>query len=221
MDTDARYPTVYLDVKLSYARVALNGSAPQGKQRLIDAALRLAARGTSLSSLGLRELAREAGLNHNTFYRHFDDVADLSVVAAEEVATQLMAGMKEARRNAVKHADANRGAAEYFLDYVRRNPDPFIVGVREANTAFTPMRAVIQRVLEQISIESVEQIRDMNLAPGLDRQALLRATAAIAHYMFYRALDFIEHPEQRDAIADDLVTFMNMQFLGAAALSAR
>ena len=142
-------------------------------------------------------------------------------MAVEEVATQLMAGMKEVRRNAVKHADANRGAAEYFLDYVQRNPDPFIVGVREANTALTPMRAVIQRVLDQISIESVEQITSMNLAPGLGRKALRRATSAIAHYMFYRALDLIEHPERRDAIADDLVTFMHMQFLGAAATAER
>src|SRR5438309_1481368 len=135
---------------------------PDGKRKLVAAALRLAARGTPLSSLGLRELAREAGLNHNTFYRHFDDLDDLSVVAAEEVAGRLMAGMKEVRRKAVKHADANRGAAEYFLDYVKKNPDPFIVGMREANTVSTPMRRAIQQVLEQISIESVEQINSMN-----------------------------------------------------------
>ncbi len=195
-------------------------SVPNGKRRLIAAALRLAARGAPLSSLGLRELAREAGLNHNTFYRHFDDAADLSVAAAEETASRLMAGMKEVRRNAVKHADANRGAAEYFLDYVQKNPEPFIVGMREGNSASTPMRRVIQRVLDQIAVESVEQITSMNLAPGLSRKSLLRATSAIAYYMFYRALDFIEHPDRRAIIADELVTFMRMQFLGAAGLGS-
>ena len=43
-----------------------------GKRKLIEAALRLTAGGRSFASLGLRELAREAELNPNTFYRHFD-----------------------------------------------------------------------------------------------------------------------------------------------------
>ena len=42
-----------------------------GKLKLIQAALRLITQSRSLTSLGLRELAREAGLNPNTFYRHF------------------------------------------------------------------------------------------------------------------------------------------------------
>ena len=42
-----------------------------GKLKLIQAALRLITETRSLTSLGLRELAREAGLNPNTFYRHF------------------------------------------------------------------------------------------------------------------------------------------------------
>ncbi|MGH8561539.1 MAG: TetR family transcriptional regulator, partial [Nevskiales bacterium] len=96
-----------------------NGPLPAGKQKLIEAALRLCARdGTTLSSLGLRELAREAGLNHNTFYRHFGDVNALSNAAAEQVAGRIMAGMKEVRRNAATHADATVGAAKYFLEFV-------------------------------------------------------------------------------------------------------
>src|SRR5262245_45607855 len=104
---------------------------PQGKRRLIEAGLRLAARGRALSSLGLRELAREASLNPNTFYRHFDDMEQLGVAAIEQVTSKLRLGLQQVRRGALTHADATRGSAQYFLEFVRRNPQAFLVGVRE------------------------------------------------------------------------------------------
>jgi AcrR family transcriptional regulator len=189
-----------------------------GKRRLVEAALRLSARGAALSGLGLRELAREAGLNHNTFYRHFDHIDELGEAAARQVAAHIMVGMKVVRQNAMSHPDVNRAAAEYFFAFVQQNPAPFIVGLREAHSIGTPMRTVIQQVMDQIAEESVEQITSMNLAPGLDGEALLRATSAITYYLFYRALDCIENPEQQEAIVEQVVDFVRMQFLGAAAL---
>lgn len=193
-------------------------TATDGRRRLIQAAQRLSAGGTSLSALGLRELAREAGLNHNTFYRHFGHIDELGQAVAEEIATRIMAGMKEVRKNAARHADANRGAAEYFLDFVRRNPEPFVIGLRELYSTSTPMRRVIQRVLEQIAAESVQQIVGMNLVPGLHEKDMLRATTAITHYMFHRSLDYLEQPQQRAEILDQIVDFTYAQFLGALAL---
>jgi len=192
-----------------------------GKQRLIDAALRLAAReGAALSSLGLRELAREAGLNHNTFYRHFGDLNELGQAAAAAVATQLMAALKEIRRNAARHADATVGSADYFLDFVRDNQELITVGMRELHSADSPMRRALQQVLKDIAQESVEQIVTMNLVPGIEREALFQATSAITYYMLYRALDYIEQPRQRRAIRDEIVSFIRAQFMGRMALQA-
>jgi AcrR family transcriptional regulator len=205
-------------MSLKPAMQSEGAALPAGKQKLIEAALRLCARdGITLSSLGLRELAREAGLNHNTFYRHFESPDDLSHAAAEQVAVQIMAGMKEVRRSAATHADATVGAAKYFLDFVEKNPDAFVVGLREIHSIASPMRRQLRKVLDDIATESVEQITSMNLAPALQRDALLQATSAIAYYMFYRALDFIEHPEQRQSITDDIVRFSRAQFLGSMA----
>jgi AcrR family transcriptional regulator len=187
-----------------------------GKRRLLDAALRLAGRdGVTLSSLGLRELAREAGLNHNTLYRHFRDTEELGPAVAEEVATQVMAGMKEVRRKSEKHADATLGAVKYFLDFVRDNPQVFIVGLRELHSASTPMRTILLRVLESIAQESVDQITAMDLVPGLDRDTLRRVTLDITYYMFYRSLDYIERPDDRGLIVQQMVGFIRLQFLGA------
>ncbi|PPE75508.1 hypothetical protein C3942_01040 [Solimonas fluminis] len=192
---------------------------PGGKQRLIEAAFRLAARnGNSLSSLGLRELAREAGLNHNTFYRHFETLEDLGHAAAAEVAGKFMAAMKEIRRNAARHADASVGAAEYFLDWARDNSSVLRIGVRELHNAESPMRKAMQRVIHEIATESVDQITSMKLVPGAKPDALLQATTSITYYMCYRALDYLESPRQRRVIRDDLVSYMRAQFLGRLAL---
>jgi len=196
--------------------------AAAGKRRLIEAALTLAARdGVLLSSLGLRELAREAGLNHNTFYRHFDSIAELGAAAVEQVAAQIMAGMLEVRRSAARHVDATRGAAEYFLDYVRRHPAPFVVGLRELHNKSSPMRDTLRAVIAGIADESVEQIEALGLAPGLDRAALGKATTAITYAMFYRSLDVLERPSQRRQICDELVEFIRAQFLGYQALTEK
>ncbi|HSW13298.1 MAG TPA: TetR family transcriptional regulator [Solimonas sp.] len=192
-----------------------------GKQRLIEAALRLAAReGAALSSLGLRELAREAGLNHNTFYRHFGDLDELGQAAAASVATQLMAALKEIRRNAARHADATIGSTEYFLDFVRDNRELVTVGLRELHSTDSPMRRALQQVLKDIALESVEQITTMNLVPGIGRDSLFQATSAITYYMLYRGLDYLEQPRQRRVIRDEIVDFIRAQFMGRIALQA-
>lgn len=189
-----------------------------GKQRLIDAALRLAARGSSLTSLGLRELAREAGLNHNTFYRHYDSLEALGREMAQQIAAEVMAGMKRVRQQAQKHGDATRGAAEYFLDFVQERPQVFIVGLRELHSMASPMRGILQRVLESVADESVEQIISMDLAPGIDHAVLRPVTLSITHFMFAQSLEYLEHPERREAIVERMVDFIRRQFFGAAAL---
>lgn len=189
-----------------------------GKRRLIDAALRLAARGTGLSALGLRELAREAGLNHNTFYRHFEDMADLGRATAEEIALQLLAGMKAVRDGAARHADATLGTVDYFMDYVVANPDVFVVGARELHSAASPMRAVLRQTLEKIAAESVEEIAAERWAPINDRAQLFQVTLNITHHMLCRALDMLDAPAARATIRVELIAYVRRQFMGAMAL---
>lgn len=190
-----------------------------GRQRLIEAALRLGAReGTPLNAIGLRELAREADLNHNTFYRHFNDVEDLAQAAAQQAAQELMVGMKQVRKQSRKHADATVGAVRYFLDYVQRNPEVFIVGLRELHGGPPNIRQLFRKVLDDIALESVEQITSMKLAPGLGRDVLLMATSSITYCMFYRSIEYIEYPNERKRISTQLEKFIRMQFLGAAAI---
>ena len=54
------------------------------------AALELAASTRSLATLGLREVARHAGLNPNTFYRHFKQLAVIGYYASEQIGEHVL-----------------------------------------------------------------------------------------------------------------------------------
>lgn len=191
---------------------------PEGKRRLIEAALRLAARNGGFSSIGVRELGREADLNPNTFYRHFSDMEDLARATAEEVARHLMAGMRQVRIEAARHADATEGAAQYFLEEVAKNPDAYRVGLSELHGGPPNMRRILAGLMEEIADLSVEQIKELDLVPGLGRSELYDAALSISYYMLYRAGDFLDAPEQAEQIRQDIVHFIRIQFLGALAL---
>ena len=190
----------------------------EGKRRLIEAGLRLCAAGATFSSLGLRELAREAGLNPNTFYRHFRSMDDLGLAAVEEVTKQLRLGLREIRRGAVKHADATRGSAEYFLEFARRNPEAFLVGVREIHGGSPKVRQALRTVMHEIATEVADDIRARGLAPTSDPDVLLDIMSAITDLLFFRSVEYIERPAERRAILDRSVRLARMLFLGSTSV---
>ena len=146
------------------AQVRDKGSEAPGKRLLMDAALRLTSTSRSLSSLGLRELAREAGLNPNTFYRHFRDVDDLGLTVIGEITRLLRQPLRDLRREAAQRAvrddgptvpkllgiDLGRGrrvcheTVQLFFDFVAEHPEAFIIGVRELHGASPVLREALR-----------------------------------------------------------------------------
>ena len=195
---------------------------PDGKRRLIQAAIKLCAQGTaSLADLGVRELGREAGLNPNTFYRHFSSMEELALAAGRELTIGIMTGMQKVRDASAKHADATVGSAEYFLQEVEANPDIFRMGLREIHGGSPEIRRILKGVLEDFARLSVEQITSRNLVPGLKGEALFEASLNITYYMFYRALDYIDNLDARETIKADIIRFIRVQFIGMTVLQGQ
>ncbi|EEI86845.1 putative DNA-binding transcriptional repressor FabR, partial [Anaerococcus lactolyticus ATCC 51172] len=67
------------------------------------AALRLGSSSRSLGAIGARA-GREAGLNPNTFYRHFRDIDDLGLTMIRDISTQLRQPLRQLRREAATRA---------------------------------------------------------------------------------------------------------------------
>ncbi|WBG62394.1 TetR family transcriptional regulator [Pseudomonas citronellolis] len=189
-----------------------------GKRLLMEAALRLASSRRSLSSIGLRELAREAGLNPNTFYRHFADVDDLGLAIIRDIATQLRQPLRELRREAAGRAPAAGGAAatplgldfargqrvceetvRLFFDFVERHPEAFIIGVRELHGPSAVLREALGQVMDDF---------------GADM-------AGCRLFMAQLSLDYLELPEgQRGEVCALAERQVLLLFTGAAVLQA-
>src|SRR5574343_102706 len=67
---------------------------------IIQAALKLVGPHRSVSSLSLREVAREAGIAPNSFYRQFRDMDELAVALIDRAGSSLRHIIGEARQRA-------------------------------------------------------------------------------------------------------------------------
>lgn len=209
-----------------------------GKRALIDAALRLAASRRSLSSLGLRELAREAGLNPNTFYRHFSDVDDLGLAIIRDIATQLRQPLRDLRREAAERAlsvasaasvpfglDLERGqrvtreTVRLFFDFVERNPQAFIIGVRELHGPSPVLREALARVMDEFGEDMAEDIRQFHLLPDVEVGELDQLSRLISRQLFQQSLDYLERPpELREEVCALAQRQILLLFTGVAVL---
>ncbi|WP_137885382.1 TetR family transcriptional regulator [Pseudomonas sp. 2FE] len=228
-------------------KVAVEVSPPkvveaQGKRLLMNAALRLAAESRSLSRLGLRELARAAGLNPNTFYRHFKTVDDLGLALIGEMAAQIRQPLRDLRRQAAQRADDSlcevaakalplgidlgRGrrvcceTVELFFAFVADNPQAFIVGMRELHGASPVLREALRRVMDEFADDMAEDIGELQLLPSLDKAAIRQVSSLISRQLFQQSLDYIEQPERRTAICAQAQAQILMMFAGATLLQS-
>ncbi len=210
----------------------------QGKRLLLDAALRLAAVSRSLSGLGLRELAREAGLNPNTFYRHFKTVDDLGLAMIAEMAARIRQPLRDLRFEAAERAerdtpsrltfgvDLARGqrvcseTVELFFEYAAQNPQAFIVGVRELHGSSKVLREALEQMMEDFASDMAEDLGKLQLLPSLQPTAVRQVSSMISRQLFQQSLDYIEQVERRPAICAQAQQQILMMFAGATVLQA-
>ncbi|MGB4074856.1 TetR family transcriptional regulator [Pseudomonas sp.] len=210
-----------------------------GKTLLLEAALRLTSTSRSLSNLGLRELAREAGLNPNTFYRHFKDVDDLGLTVIRQISTQLRQPLRDLRREAAERAvqspqasspmlfgiDLQRSrrvcheTVQLFFDFVAQNSEAFIIGVRELHGASAVLRAALQEVMDEFGADMAEDIIAFKLLPEMVNPAVvLQVSNLISRNLFQLSLDYIGQPERQAAICALAEEQIVMLFTGASVL---
>ncbi len=145
-----------------------HGLAP-GKRRLIEAALRLTAGGRSFATLGLRELAREAGLNPNTFYRHFDTLDDLAREAVEWVSRRLRPMLRRERWLAAHdepHSVPRRACVAFFA-FALDNREAFLSALAEYHGTSPALREAVRANLHEVSAEMADDVVQLNLMPAL------------------------------------------------------
>jgi AcrR family transcriptional regulator len=96
--------------------------APQGRkavissEELIAAALKLVGPHRSISTLSLREIAREAGIAPNSFYRHFRDIDELAIALIELAGASLRKVLSDARLRASMEHSIVQTSIDAFME---------------------------------------------------------------------------------------------------------
>lgn len=186
-----------------------------GKLKLVQAALRLITQSRSLTSLGLRELAREAGLNPNTFYRHFRNLDEFGLQVLGYIAEDMKVGVRQLRQMADSSEQASHDTVTFVYHYFLANPAATTVAVRELHGPSPVLRRALEAQLDASAREMAEDILERGLVPGVDEVVVQEISNMTIRYILFRAMDYIEKPEQRERIQVETERFINRQFRGA------
>ncbi|WP_074299469.1 MULTISPECIES: TetR family transcriptional regulator [Paraburkholderia] len=191
-----------------------------GKRRLIEAALRLTASGRSFATLGLRELAREAGLNPNTFYRHFDTLDDLAREAVEWLSRRLRPMLRRERWLAAHdepHSVPRRACAAFFA-FALDNREAFLSALAEYHGTSPALRDAVRANLNEVSAEMADDVMQLSLVPGLARATVDEICTQIVLQLFHLSHEYISNAARREALIDYSERFIVRLFAGAAVL---
>lgn len=193
----------------------------EGKRRLMEAALRQAREKGSTRGLVLRELAREAGLNHNTFYRHFADLESMFQAIIADFSHELRDGLRAARESVPPGQTPSRVVMGWMLDFAHQRPEAFVVAIRELYGPPGPVREAIQAVSELMMDDMVRQLTQLGHLPPLARAPWRRLLRVYATTTFNLCLEYLETPSRRAELIDEAEELFEVLMAGALARGTR
>jgi AcrR family transcriptional regulator len=210
--------TAQAEARARGASAATPAADITGKQRLIDAAMRLHREKRSFASLGIREIAREAHLNPNTFYRHFESIDDLAVAAVMQCGDRLRPMLHQIRTLASRVDPVSVAALEVsaFYAFALGNMDAFVVGVTEYHGGSERVREAIAALLHDVASEMRDDIAELALFPSISREHLEIACTQIVVHLFHLSQEYIEKPDRRAAIIEASECMIVWMIAGAA-----
>ncbi|WP_438864466.1 HTH-type transcriptional repressor FabR [Neptunicella sp.] len=189
------------------------------RHTIIDAAFSLLCDERSLSSISLREVAREAGIAPTSFYRHFKDLDDLGLTLVDEAGLALRQLMRQARLRIASGGDVIRVSVETFMEFVAANSNVFRLLLRERSGTSTAFREAVSREIQHFIAELSDYVgRHTRLPVEL---ANLQAEAMV-RIVFSAGAEAIEMPaEYQKQLAERLIIQLRFIAIGAAAKSSR
>lgn len=187
---------------------------------IIEAALKLAGPNRSVSTLSLREVAREAGIAPNSFYRQFRDMDELAVALIERAGQSLRQIIGEARKRARADRSVVRGSVEAFMEQLRSDDKLLHILLREGSVGSDAFKQAVDRQLnyfeEELCLDLIRLAR-LNktglFEPALTAKAITRLVFAIGA----TAMD--APPEKLDELTEQLVLMVRMIVTGTQTLA--
>ncbi len=189
------------------------------RNSLTQAALQLMGEGRSFTSLGIREIAREAGMVPNAFYRHFRNTDDLGLALVEEVGVTLRRLLREARQSNVAEFDMVRRSVNVYHRYVLQNRLLFLFISSERSGGSRILRMAIRNDVAHFTNEMAQDLRRLGVYKDMPTASLQLVCSLIVNTMLAAAPEILdlppEHPLLEAEMIDNFVQQLQIVLVGA------
>jgi len=189
-----------------------------GKRQLMDAALRLMAQHQASDALSLRELAREAGLNHNTFYRHFNSLSQLQAELMSEFSTHLREGTRAARAITEGEPSVAKRVVSWLFEFAAQHRELCLVAWRTLHSPPSEGRLQLQRCLHDLRDDMLHEQRAMNLLPPGPDDVWRRMLGLYGRHVFALMVRYLDDATQREALLAEAEELLAVLVAGTHAL---
>lgn len=190
------------------------------RNNLLQAALRLIGEGSSFTSLGIREIAREAGIMPNAFYRHFRNTDELGLALVDEVTITLRRLLREARQVDLAQGDMLRRSVQVYQRYVKQNRLQFLFISCERTGGSRILRMAIRNEVMHFTNEMAQDFRRLGLYQTLSTASLQMICGLIVTTMLAVATEILDllpdQPLLEAEMTENFVRQSRIILLGAA-----
>ena len=187
---------------------------------LLQAALNLIGEGRSFTSLGIREIAREAGIVPNAFYRHFRNTDELGLALVEEVGITLRRLLREARQVGEENSEMVRRSVLVYQHYVKQNRLLFLFISSERAGGSRILRLAIRNEVSHFTHEMAQDLRRLGAYEGLSTSSLQMICGLIVTAMLGAAPEILDLPAGQPLLeaemTEDFVRQLQLILLGAS-----
>lgn len=191
------------------------------RQNIIDAALKILNEDKGLSSLSLREVAKEAGIAPTSFYRHFQSLEEVGLVLVKEACEALHSILQDAINAPLNdQQDALHAIVALTMSHFRSNGPLFRVLAREATGNSRILRRAIKKEMNIINLELADLIDTQNKANNRITTDPHWVAEAISTIVFYAGVSTVGMPYamQKDA-ERKLVHHIRAIYIGAETMA--
>ena len=192
------------------------------EQELMDAAVRLVDANRSVSSLSLREIAREAGIAPNSFYRHFRDVDELAVAIIDRAGRGLRGTIREARKRLENDRGGVRSSVEVFMEALDDDQKYLKILLREISIGSDAFRNAVDRELNYFEEELNDELLRIAKTTSKKIHEPRLVAKAITRLVFTLGASAANmNIQQRNVLTQETVTMVRMIIVGANGMAER
>lgn len=204
-------------------KTSLRGrKASISQDELFQATLHLIGPQKSISSLSLREIAREAGIAPNSFYRHFKDTDELAIALINRAGESLRQIIRKARIQANKNESIIRSSVEVFLQQLDADEGNLSLLLREGYTGSASYKKAVEQQLTFFQHELTDdliRLGDLSQTEIACPEIVAKAITQLVFNMGAKVINLTM--SERKIVAEETIIMIRMILTGAGVMKER